>query len=314
MNSLALFENAGSPARETSPLLWSLIVLSVVVVGLTAAAVVAGIVLRTRSAHDPSQVTTDKARTGLRWIYASTAASILALAACVGWTLVTMVGTANPDETPALTVNVRAAQWWWEFAYPSRRGGEPPVVTANELHIPVGVPVRLRIASSDVIHSFWIPALGGKTDAVPGQVNETWLEADKPGVYRGQCAEFCGQQHTQMALFVVAEPQASYEAWREHQRSPAPVGPAPEGEALFMASCGSCHTVRGTTAKGDRGPDLTHLMSRNTLAAGVLPNTRGNLAGWIADPQGIKPGAKMPVVALSGPQLQSILDYLDTLA
>jgi cytochrome c oxidase subunit 2 len=314
MSSLALFEDAGSPAREISPLLWGLITLSVVVVVLVATAVVVGIVMRTQRASDPRQVVTEESRPGLAWIYGTTAVSILALVACIAWTLVTMTSTANPAAAQGLTVDVSAAQWWWRFAYQPMTGDGPPMVTANELHIPVGVPVRLRISSSDVIHSFWIPAIGGKTDAVPGQVNEAWLEADKPGVYRGQCAEFCGQQHTQMALFVIAEPQTSYDTWREHQQSEPSIGLAPEGEALFVASCGNCHAVRGTAATGDRGPDLTHLMSRSTLAAGALPNTRGDLAGWIADPQGIKPGTKMPVVALSGPQLQSILDYLDTLA
>jgi cytochrome c oxidase subunit 2 len=175
--------------------------------------------------------------------------------------------------------------------------------------------VHFTLNSPDVIHSFWVPALGGKTDVIPGRTNEMWLEADKPGVYRGQCSEYCGEEHAQMALFVFAEPEAQFEAWRAEQVKPAALvnGAAALGETQFVASCGKCHTVRGSDAHGTAGPDLTHLMSRTTIAAGMLDNTIGNLSGWIADPQSIKPDAKMPNVDLSGPELQSVLAYLETL-
>ncbi|WDR02206.1 c-type cytochrome [Devosia algicola] len=182
------------------------------------------------------------------------------------------------------------------------------------LHIPVGVPVHFNLTSPDVIHSFWVPALGGKTDVVPGRVNQMWLMADKPGVYRGQCSEYCGSEHAQMGLYVIAEPRADFDAWRAAQQARALTPTAPdEGFVQFNVHCGKCHNVRGTMAQGDKGPDLTHLMSRSTIAAGMLDNNIGNLSGWIAHPQGIKPDALMPDIALSGPELQSILSYLKTL-
>lgn len=310
--SLGLFQPAGSNAAQISPLLWTLIWLCVVIVLLIAAAVAAALIMRTRGNQKSAPVVTEESRRGLWWIYGSTGASALVLIGLVGWTLTTMAGIATPPGPVAFTIDVDGAQWWWKFAYEPQNGA-PGFVTANELHLPVGVPVRFRITADDVIHSFWVPALGGKTDAIPGQVNDAWLEADKPGTYRGQCTEYCGQEHSQMALFVVAEPQADFDAWRANQATAAAAPADPSGQAQFVQSCGHCHTVRGTAAAGDLGPDLTHLMSRSTIASGMLANNRGNLAGWIANPDGIKPGAKMPAVPLSGAQLQAVLNYLSTL-
>jgi len=310
--SLDLFHPAGANAQQIAPLLWGLIWLSVVVVLLIAASVGAALIVRTQGRHDPPRVTTKESRRGIWWIYGATATSTLVLVVFIGWTLTTMAGIALPPRPAAFTIDVAGAQWWWRFAY-EPQDGAPGFATANELHIPVGVPVRFRITADDVIHSFWVPALGGKTDAIPGQVNEAWLEADKPGTYQGQCTEYCGQEHSEMALQVVAEPQASFDAWREHQAAVAAPAPDAAGQALFVQNCGRCHAVRGTAAAGTLGPDLTHLMSRSTIAAGMLANNRGNLAGWIANPDGIKPGAKMPAVPLSGPQLQAVLNYISTL-
>ena len=308
---LDLFHPAGPNAAQISPLLWGLVWLSIIVVVVIVVALGAGLIVRTRRSADPAQVVTEESRRGIWWIYGATGVSTLVLMAFIGWTLMTMAGIATPPRPAALTIDVSARQWWWGFSYEDttpRQG----FATANEIHIPVGVPVRFRITADDVIHSFWVPALGGKTDAIPGQVNETWLEADKPGTYRGQCTEYCGQEHSEMALLVVADPQAQFDAWRAHQTAAA-ISTDAEGQAQFAQSCGSCHAVRGTAAAGTLGPDLTHLMSRSTIAAGMLPNTRGNLAGWIANPDGIKPGAKMPAVPLSGPELQLVLNYLSTL-
>ncbi|HEX4298371.1 MAG TPA: cytochrome c oxidase subunit II [Devosia sp.] len=309
---LDLFHPAGAVAQQVSPLLWGLLALSVVVVLLIIGAVGAALIVRTQGTHNPADVAPERSPGGLRWIYALTGLSAAVLAVFVVWTLTTMAGIATPSQPAAFTIDVVGHQWWWQFTYEPTPAA-PGFVTANELHVPVGVPVRFHITSSDVIHSFWVPALGGKTDAIPGQLNDAWLEADKPGIYRGQCAEYCGQQHAQMALFVVAEPQAAFDGWRAQQAASAGATADAGDEAQFVQSCGKCHTVRGSPASGTRGPDLTHLMSRGTIAAGALPNSVGNLGGWIANPQAIKPGAKMPIVPLSGPQLQAVLRYLETL-
>jgi cytochrome c oxidase subunit 2 len=223
--------------------------------------------------------------------------------------------TASPA-APAVTIEVAGHQWWWQVHYvdadPSRR-----VITANEIHIPVGQPIVFRLTSRDVIHSFWVPNLHGKRDLIPGHVTTIALQADRPGVYRGQCAEFCGYQHAHMALLVVAEPPEQFAAWLEGQRRP---GAEPNdarqqrGQEVFLtSSCVMCHTIRGTPAGGKVAPDLTHLASRRTIAAGMLPNTPGHLAGWILDPQHIKPGSNMPATALNGDDLQALLAYLERL-
>ncbi|MBV9374402.1 MAG: c-type cytochrome, partial [Alphaproteobacteria bacterium] len=188
--------------------------------------------------------------------------------------------------------------------------------TANELHIPVGKPVRLQLNGADVIHSFWVPVLTGKMDTIPGQNNQTWIEAQDPGVYRGQCTEYCGLQHAKMGLLAVAQTQEQFDDWWNHQIEPAAAPKdeaAAQGEADFVIHCGICHTVRGTRAGGRVGPDLTHLMTRMTIAAGTLPNTIGYLLGWIAEPQHVKPGNYMPDLDLTGPQLTRIGAFLRTL-
>jgi cytochrome c oxidase subunit 2 len=216
----------------------------------------------------------------------------------------------------ALTVDVTGHQWWWQFEYQDEAASRR-VSTANELHIPVGQTVVLKLESTDVIHSFWVPALHGKTDLIPGQINTTWLRADRPGVYRGICAEFCGFQHAKMGFLVVAETPEEFDAWRSGQllAASAPANDdASAGQQVFMSqSCSMCHTVRGTEAAGTVGPDLTHLASRRTLAAATIPATRGNLAGWIVDPHGIKPGVNMPSNQLKPDELQQLLAFLEGL-
>jgi cytochrome c oxidase subunit 2 len=216
----------------------------------------------------------------------------------------------------AVTIDVTARQWWWEVTYEDGTPSER-FTTANEIHIPVGRPVVVRGTSADVIHSFWVPNLHGKVDLIPGRHNSRWMQADVPGSYRGQCAEFCGLQHARMALTVVAEPMDSFEAWRRAQRQPArePTGEEERrGRAVFESlTCPMCHSIRGTIAGGRVAPDLTHLKSRQTLAAGTLPNTRGHLAAWILDPQTIKPGNHMPPSGLAADETQALLAYLDGL-
>lgn len=256
----------------------------------------------------------------------------LALAAWVGGTVLLLaVLTAASYATDArlvhlegvgaghaksVDVEVTAQQWWWQVRYldsdPSRT-----FITGNEIHIPIGLPVTLTLRSPDVIHSFWAPDLNGKQDVIPGRDNMMTIQVDEPGVYRGQCAEYCGIQHAHMVFLVVAEEPEAFEAWRAAQLAPAAEPKTDEerqGHDVFLSSaCTMCHGIRGTQAAGRLAPDLTHLASRGTIAAGVLPYSRGSLAAWIADPQTIKPGNHMPNVTLSPGDLQSLLAYLDSL-
>jgi cytochrome c oxidase subunit 2 len=198
---------------------------------------------------------------------------------------------------PAVQVEVVAEQWWWRVHYVDA-AGDQDFATANEIRIPVGATVEIALRSADVIHSFWVPSLAGKIDMFPGRVNTLRLSADRPGVFRGQCAEYCGGPHARMALLVIALPEESFEAWRAQQRTPA-VAPATgermRGQALFAArGCGVCHAIRGTAANGVRGPDLTHVGGRLSLGAGTLANGAGPLALWVAAGQQLKPGNLMP--------------------
>jgi cytochrome c oxidase subunit 2 len=189
-------------------------------------------------------------------------------------------------------------------------------MTANEIHIPTGVPIRFRLIGGDVIHSFWVPALDGKTDLIPGQTNETWLDAHAPGIYHGQCTEYCGIEHARMGLIVVAQTPKDFDDWYAHQlQSPPPSTNEHVAAGIldFNAHCGSCHAVRGTDAAGVLGPDLSHLMNRTTIAAGELPNNATQLVHFISDPQGVKPGILMQTPELSGDELANIQAYLKTL-
>lgn len=191
-------------------------------------------------------------------------------------------------EEPTLRINVRAEQYWWRFSYELADG--TTLETANELHLPNDATTEFALTSTDVIHSFWIPALGGKMDAIPGRTNVLRLTPTRAGTYRGVCAEFCGPSHTFMAFPVVVHDAEDYTSWLERERAPAASG----GDLFVASGCGACHTVRGVTENGKVGPDLTHFGSRTTIAAATLPNTRDNLLAWLADPQAIKPGAGMP--------------------
>lgn len=234
------------------------------------------------------------------------------LAVVFGATLMTMRALADRDEEDALRIHIVGHQFWWEVRYP-----DADFVTANEINIPAGEDVRLDITTDDVIHSLWVPELSGKLDLIPGKTNTLWLHADEPGSYRGQCAEFCGIQHANMAFLVVARAPEDFAGWLEGQQQLANVPSSDvvkRGQEVFLSSaCVYCHAVRGTNASGELGPDLTHLASRQTLAAGTLENNRGNLAGWIVDPQAIKPGNLMPGVDLSSEELQALLSYLESL-
>ena len=211
-----------------------------------------------------------------------------------------------------MTVVVVGHQWWWEVRYP--RDG---AVTANELHIPVRTPVRVEVRTADVIHSFWVPELNRKVDAIPGRTNAIELDAEAAGSYRGQCAEFCGVQHAHMALVVVAEPDGRFRRWLADQSRPArtpATAAARRGElAVTEGGCQSCHTIRGTSATGDVGPELTHLASRRTIGALTLPNTPASLRSWITSSQEVKPGNDMPDLSLAPRRLDDVVAYLEGL-
>jgi cytochrome c oxidase subunit 2 len=255
-------------------------------------------------------------RTISRNVSIATALSIVSLLGLLLADAMTGRALASLASPGALGIRITGYQWWWNIEY---LDSDPSlsVTTANELHLPVGRPIYLTLKAADVIHSFWAPPLHGKTDLIPGRENVMWLRADNPGIYRGQCAEYCGVQHAHMAITIIAESADQFDRWLNSQREPA-AGPAtPEAirglEVVERGPCAMCHTIRGTHAGARLGPDLTHFATRSTIAAGTVPNTPGHLAGWIADPQHIKPGARMPPTGLSPSDLQAVLAYLETL-
>ncbi|MDT3669572.1 MAG: c-type cytochrome [Aromatoleum sp.] len=240
---------------------------------------------------------------------------VVVLSALLAYALVAAPRQAGATPTD-IVVEVVGHQWWWEVNYLDGDGA-PDFATANEIRIPVGREVELRLRSADVLHSFWVPALAGKLDLIPGKDNRLRVAADQAGTFRGQCAEYCGGPHAQMALFVVAEDPARFDAWRAAQREPQQGiddAQAAEGKELFLAHCASCHTLRGTAAEGELGPDLTHFASRLSLGAGIRANHVGTVAGWIAGNQRMKPGNLMPEIRdLDGDELRTLSAWLGTL-
>ncbi|HWC12623.1 MAG TPA: cytochrome c oxidase subunit II [Acidimicrobiales bacterium] len=241
-------------------------------------------------------------------VIAGLVVSGVVLAATFAVSLRTLNALVGSPEDPELTIEVVSRNWWWEARYPNG------AVTANELHIPVGRTVEVKLTTADVIHSFWVPELNVKLDHVPGMENRMWLRADTAGRYRGQCAEFCGLQHARMVFYVDAEPPAQFEQWLAREASPAasPAAPtASAGREIFLrSSCAGCHAIRGTPAVGTLGPDLTHLASRETIAAGTLPLERETLAGFVRNAQDAKPGAAMPPTEVAPEELSALVDYL----
>ena len=246
----------------------------------------------------------------------SVGVSTVLLLALVVASVVTDRALARLSLADAVHIDVTGHQWWWELRY---SGSEPSdaFTSANELHVPVGRPVVVKLRADDVIHSFWVPSLAGKKDLIPGRTTTLQFRADRPGRYRGQCAEFCGFQHAFMAFEVIADPPERYAAWVAAQRQPA-AEPADattrRGQEVFLrSSCVMCHAIEGTTAGARKAPDLTHLASRTTIAAGTLPNRAAELARWIANPQDFKPGTNMPATTLTGDDLRALVAYLESL-
>nr|WP_061161556.1 cytochrome c oxidase subunit II [Caballeronia temeraria] len=306
----------GPAATPTMHLGWALAALTVVV-ALIVSVLLVGAIVRRRpppTARDASHVQGEGG--GLHWVWIGTGISSAALFATLAYVLVTLESVASPRREPALTIAVTAYDWWWKIDYARANDGDAGVTTANEIHIPVGEPVKVELRSADVIHAFWVPRLAGKTQTIPGVVNEQWIEADRAGVYRGQCSQFCGAQHAHMAFEVIAEPRAQFDAWYAAQARPHASDTSANvrtGEKLFLDRCAGCHTVRGSDANGAQAPDLTHLNSRRLIAAGVLPNTAANQLDWIQHAQRIKPDALMPSIALSTAEAAALSAYLRTL-
>jgi len=222
---------------------------------------------------------------------------------------------ATERQPGALQVNVVGHQWWWEYQYIDAASPGGKLIVANELHVPIGRPIHLTLESVDVIHSFWVPRLAGKTDVVPNRINFMWIQADEKGWFYGQCAEYCKGQHANMMIRVFAEEPAQFDRWLAEQRKPAATDPAARaGRNLFLSlSCVNCHNVGGTPATGTFGPDLTHLMSRETLVTGVVANNEAELTSWVRDPQNIKPGCLMPDMHLTPGEVNQVVQYLLTL-
>jgi cytochrome c oxidase subunit 2 len=254
-------------------------------------------------------------RRRLQLVVAATGLTVLALFVLLYRSIAT--GSALPDQVPnAVDIELVGHRWWWSARYLDEDPSKI-VTTANEIHIPVGAPVQLTLKSSDVIHSVWVPSLHGKRDLIPGRTSTLVLQADEPGIYRGQCAEFCGHAHAQMAILVIAESPQRFARWKAEQRADAHKPSTPEqvrGQDVFLKGpCLLCHTISGTPAQASTGPDLSHLASRHTLAAAMLPNNRGNLAGWVINAQHLKPGTSMPNITLQAEDLHALIAYLESL-
>jgi cytochrome c oxidase subunit 2 len=303
----------GPDAERTANLWWLMFAIAVVVMVVVTALLLIAILRRQHNAPERSLETqpTDRGAIVLILIGGAFVPAVVLLI-LMGLAVVAEQASASPQHGSG-TVEVIGHQWWWEVRYPDQ-----DIVTANEIHIPVGQSFLFKLTTADVIHSFWVPQLHGKIDMIPGQTNSIWIQADKAGTYRGECAEYCGVEHAKMDLIVVADTQSDFNTWLVNQQKPAP---APsnstileEGQQDFLgSSCVYCHTIKGTNASGTIGPDLTHLASRSTIGAGLLPNNPGNLAGWIVNSQALKPGNKMPPMDLNSDQVQSILAYLESL-
>ncbi len=300
--------------------LWNL---TLIVCGVVFAAVLAGILVallrRERSdAATPPDLSSNRhpEHRARRSVVAATVVSAVALVGLVVADALTDRALSQLPVARALHIELVGWDWWWQANY-APEGGAPGFTVANELHIPVGRPIVVSLAAGDVIHSFWVPNLHGKKDLLPGIRSTVEFRADKAGVYRGQCAQFCGTEHALMAISIVAEPPNRYAAWAAAQQANAADHDdalAQRGRQLFERSaCANCHTVRGTHAAGTLAPDLTHLMSRQTIAAGRLVNNPANLTAWIRDPGAFKPGAMMPPANLSDPDLRALVAWLGTL-
>lgn len=300
-----VLDPAGPFAGPVTTVAWVLFAMGAIVLAIVLAATVAAL-------FGPRRW---RARLGgerLVWI-GGFAFPVVVLTGLLIYSLTLTRDLTAPPAPGEVRVRVTGEMWWWRVGYLDASGREA-FQDANEIHIPAGQPVVLELEAADVIHSLWIPRLAGKLDMIPGRRNILRLQADRPGVYAAQCAEFCGGPHALMGLVVVAHQPREYASWRARQAGPATAAQGRGAEVFAAAGCGACHTVRGTVANGLAGPDLTHVGSRRTLGAGILPNHQGTLAAWIADSQAIKPGNRMPAYrVLSGSDLRALAAHLEAL-
>ncbi|TCU54628.1 cytochrome c oxidase subunit 2 [Novosphingobium sp. PhB57] len=305
-----------SPVGDQASALHSLFMLMMFVCGGVYLVVLTGIIwsvlaARARRRQDAKNGS-DKVLS--RGLYTAAAVIVAGLTVLIVGSFIADRALIAARDDDAMLVRVTGHQWWWRIEYrdpASRRWIE----TANELHLPLGRTARIELDSGDVIHSFWVPNVAGKIDMIPGRRNIVDLTPRRVGWFRGQCAEFCGAQHAHMAFDVKVEAPAEFDAWLARQDNPvaAAAPDMPRGMAVFQGVCGSCHNVRGTSAMGRAGPDLTHFASRRSIAAGTLPMTRGGIQGWLAQPQALKPGTSMPTVPLAPSDADAVATYLETL-
>jgi len=312
----SVLDPAGPQAANIARLWWWVLGTTTAVSVLVLACLAWAIVRGRHAAAAGHADRTARDRTIGRVVTLSVASTVVVLFALLaGSVLTARLGATRPAGS-VISIALTGHQWWWEIEYedaiPSRR-----VTLANEIHIPVGRPIVIKVTSRDVIHSFWVPNLAGKRDLIPGYTTAIWLQADAPAIYRGQCAEFCGRQHAKMAIEVVAQPEADFEQWLDGQRqiaNPPPDEIAQHGLHVFMSGqCVACHTIRGTLAHGQLAPDLTHVASRRTIGAGTLSNTRSHLAQWIVNSQASKPGNAMPPNVLADADVLALVVYLEAL-
>jgi len=307
----SVLDVAGIQAQRIEGLWWVMFWVTTIVTVIVLA-VLAWAVIRARR----ERISASDDRHLLRYVTGGAIATVVILFGLLIVTLVTSRAIASQHDAQALRIEVTANQWWWNVEY-QHPEPEQRVRTANELHIPVGRTVGIKLLANDVIHSFWVPALHGKLDAIPGHEATLWLRADQPGIYRGQCAEYCGAQHAHMAFVVIAEPSDDFEHWLQAQRTTAaPPRSEQEQRGLYLvqrSACVMCHTIRGTAAGGRMGPDLTHLASRGTILAASAPRTPENLHRLIQDPHRFKPGVRMPALNFSEEDRAAIVAYLERL-
>jgi len=308
----SIFSSVTASAERITRLTWFMIILAAIVYAVVMALMIVAMRRNRRAPRDEVNLSDP----GTKWVVIG---GLIMPAVVLSAVLVFSLWAMGRErvERPALTIDVTGHQWWWEANY---RFADLPnqFRTANELHIPVGVPVRLAVTTNDVIHSFWVPQLQGKIDLIPGDTNEVRLVVRRPGTYSGICAEFCGAEHAKMGITVIADDSATFREWARRQLAAAAApndSLTAEGRQLFESGpCTLCHTVRGTSAIAQVAPDLTHVGSRTTIGAGALPNTLGNLEAWIANAQAIKPGALMPpITTFSGQQLRAVATYVASL-
>lgn len=295
---------ARSIADLSSGVLWAMLAILVIVVGLVSYSI-----HKFKATKDQPTPKPIYGNTKLEIGY--TVSFFIILGVILIFAIRTM-SASDPVTSQPNTIMIVAHQWWWEVRYPGNG-----IVTANEIHVPVGEPERLGLKSADVIHDFWVPELGRKMDIIPGTENHTWFSADAAGTYFGTCAEYCGMEHAWMRIRVIAQTPADFAGWETEQEAVPAVpasGAASEGAQYFQQlTCASCHTIRGTAASARVGPDLTHVASRETIAAGRLMNNPENLAQWLHEPDDIKPGCKMPNLHLTREQESALVAYLETL-